>query len=290
MSDYVPLLDNIFIPTENDIPTSLAEEDVFVFLNSVKPEKSGGPDSLPNWVLRKFAAILAKPISTIINASFKENQVLACWKLANICPIPKCKQVTEINNDLRPISLTSTLCKIAEDAITKYDLKPKIMARLDCNQFGFIPGSNTTLALIALIHRWAETVDKVGGCVRSLVTDYRKAFDLIDHKILYTKLQGIGLKPSTLNWISDFLKGRLQRVKLSPRIFSNWKPVNAGVRQGTKLGPWLFMINDLSIHNDQFDGDMTKYADDTNVSEYIVGHTDNNSSLQEVTDSIVDWS
>ena len=32
-----------------------------------------------------------------------------------------------------------------------------------------------------------------------------------------------------------------------------------------------------------------KYADDTNVSEYIVGHTDN-SSLQEVTDSIVDWS
>ena len=87
------------------------------------------------------------------------------------------------------------------------------------------------------------------------------------------------------------MKGRLQRVKLSPRIFSNWKPVNAGVPQGTKLGPWLFllMINDLAIYNDQFDGDMMKYADDTNVSEYIVGHTDN-SSLQEVTDSIVDWS
>ena len=32
-----------------------------------------------------------------------------------------------------------------------------------------------------------------------------------------------------------------------------------------------------------------KYADDTNVSEYIAGHTDN-SSLQDVTDSIVDWS
>ena len=69
MRDYVPLPDNIFTPTENDIPISLSEEDVFVFLNSVKPEKSGGPDSLPNWVLRKFAAILAKPISTIINAS-----------------------------------------------------------------------------------------------------------------------------------------------------------------------------------------------------------------------------
>ena len=76
------------------------------------------------------------------------------------------------------------------------------MDRLDCNQFGFIPGSNTTLALITLIHRWSKTADKEGGCVHSLVTDYREAFDLIDHNTLYAKLQGIGLKPSTLNWIS----------------------------------------------------------------------------------------
>ena len=121
--DYEPLPDNIFTLIENDIPISLPEEDVFVFLNNVKPGKSGGPDCFPNWVLRKFAAILAKPVSTIINASFKENQVPACWKLADICPIQKCKQVTDINKDLRPISLSSTLCKIAEDAITKYDCK-----------------------------------------------------------------------------------------------------------------------------------------------------------------------
>ena len=49
------------------------------------------------------------------------------------------------------------------------------------------------------------------------------------------------------------------------------------------------MIKDLAIYNDQFVGDMMKYADDTNVSEYIVDHNDD-SSLQQVTDSIVDWS
>ena len=68
------------------------------------------------------------------------------------------------------------------------------------------------------------------------------------------------------------MKEKLQRVKLSPRIFSNWEPVSAGIPQETKLGLWLFllMINDLAISNDQFDGDMTKYVNDTNVSEYIV--------------------
>jgi hypothetical protein len=55
----------------------------------------------------------------------------------------------DVNKDLRPISLTSSLCKIAEDASIKYDLKPALMDCQDCNQFGFIPGSNTTLALIA---------------------------------------------------------------------------------------------------------------------------------------------
>ena len=78
MCEYEPLRDNIFTTTENDSSISLSEEKVFIFLNCVKPGKSGGSDGLPNWVLQTFAAILAKPRSTIINASFKENQVPAC--------------------------------------------------------------------------------------------------------------------------------------------------------------------------------------------------------------------
>ena len=49
------------------------------------------------------------------------------------------------------------------------------------------------------------------------------------------------------------------------------------------------MINDLATSSGHFDRDMMKYADDTNVSEYISNDA-NNISLQEVTDSIVDWS
>ncbi len=136
------------------------------------------------------------------------------------------------------------------------------MSCIDPNQYGFIPRSCTTLALISLIHRWTETVDVRGGTVRALLTDYRKAFDLIDHNILCQKLQRTGIKPSVFNWIVDFLRARSQRVKFHSDCFSDWKPINAGVLQGTKLGPWLFllMITDLSIPSDDFEGDMFKYA------------------------------
>ena len=91
MRDYQPLSDSISTLAENDSPIRLSEEEVFAYLDRIKPGKSSGPDCLPNWLLQKFAVILAMPISTIINASFRENQVPDRWKLANVCPIPKNK-------------------------------------------------------------------------------------------------------------------------------------------------------------------------------------------------------
>lgn len=59
-----------------------------------------------------------------------------------------------------------------------------------------------------------------------------------------------------------FLTLRLtQSVKLGQDCFSEWGAVMDGVPQGTKLGPWLFIV--MTDELDIPETELWKYVDDT---------------------------
>jgi hypothetical protein len=98
----------------------ISPEDVFTKLSNLKRTKASGPDNSPNWVLNEFAMELSSPVSEIFNASIQEGVVPVSWKEADVIPIRKRDKVKEIENDLRPISLTPTLSKTLEHFVAEW--------------------------------------------------------------------------------------------------------------------------------------------------------------------------
>ena len=86
--------------------------------------------------------------------------------------------------------------------------------------------------------------------------------------------------------IISFLSDRRQRVKIG-ETFSDWLPVNAGVPQGTTLGPILFliMINDLSIPTPETN--LWKFVDDVSISECLTKN--GGASIQSTLDTVSSW-
>jgi hypothetical protein len=76
-------------------------------LRKIKTNKSPGPDLIPNKILKMFAFELAPVIADVYNSSLSQGVVPSQLNLSIVRPIPKVLPPTSIENDLRPISLTS---------------------------------------------------------------------------------------------------------------------------------------------------------------------------------------
>ena len=98
--------------------------------------------------------------------------------------------------------------------------------------------------------------------------DYKKAFDIIDHDILLSKLKAYGVTSRELLILTNYLRGRRSAVVIDG-VQSEYRLITHGVPQGSVLGPLLFIIftNDLpqSVSRSILD----IYGDDTTLSTSV---------------------
>ena len=108
------------------------------------------------------------------------------------------------------------------------------------HQFGFKPGDSCINQLLSITHEIRKSFDD-GIEVRSVFLDISKAFDNVWHDGVIFKLEQNGISGKLLNILIDFLSNRQQRVVLNAQVSAR-ASINAGVQQGSILGPLLFLI------------------------------------------------
>ena len=238
--------------------------ELVTLLNDLDSYGSCDPLGFIPLFFKKSSRVLSPKLAVIFRLLLHKGSFPACWRVANVTPIPKGSSPSTSPDEYRPISITPILSKIFERLLSR-----RLYRFLDDsgllprNQYGFRKGLSTSDALVKLVHGAQLSLDR-GHESRLVSLDFSSAFDRVNHKALVYKLQLLGIGESVLNILSEFLTERRQRVSVDGS-FSDFSPVISGVPQGSVLGPLLFIAFTADMWFD-IESEMISYADDTTLS------------------------
>ncbi|KAM7297104.1 hypothetical protein ISCGN_022257 [Ixodes scapularis] len=216
----------------NDTPFTLAE--LQAALDKANVRSTPGPDCVSFAELRNLPTEFKSKLLEWINDVWETGSVPDDWKESLVVPIPKPGKPPISIQNLRPISLTSNVCKLAERMVLG-----KILWQLETEdrfhhcQTGFRQGLSTQDNLLILYRDVLERPSK--SQPRTVVAvDIQKAFDSVPHAAVIESAGLAGVGERALNFIRGFLRDRRFKVKIGDKTGPETAN-HVGVPQGAVL-------------------------------------------------------
>ena len=214
----------------------LMEEDIHKEIMQLNLKKASIENDLPAELLIESMDIVSDYLSNIYNNSKTNELYPNSLKMGTVTPINKKSTQTSLKQDQRPVNLIPIVSKLYE-RIMYDEIYTYIDKFLSSYLFGYRKMHSTQQCLIIMIEAWKKALDSKHS-TGAVLTDFSKAFDCLNLKLLIAKLDAYGFHKESLKFIYNYLKDRKQRTKVN-NSYSSWRDVKYGVPQGSHTIQYL---------------------------------------------------
>ena len=280
---------NVITPGQLNMKITMGE--ILQATNAAKNEKSPGIDSIPNEILKNN--VIHKALHKIFDKCLEEGKAPNEWSKSIITPIHKQGKDKSEPLSYRGISLMSTTAKIFTTILNN-----RIKLYLETNnllveeQNGFRKGRSCQEHIFVLNSIIRNRNNKNQATFACFI-DMAKAFDSVNHTLLWNSLINLGIEGKILKIIRNMYSNIEACVSLDGH-HTEWFGIHGGVRQGDNLAPTLFtvFINSLAakvkeeqtgVNLEYLNLPILLYADD------IVVMSETEEGLQQQLDTINEW-
>ena len=218
----------------------ITTEEIDMAVRKIKTGKSPGLDGIPVEFIKSTIDTIKPILETIFNYILTKEVYPQSWAHGLRVAIPKGE------DDIRPITIEPIFAKILETIFdNRINFINDAFDKTDKFNGGFLKGSMTQDNLLVV----TSCIQKQLSLSKNLFiafVDFKKAFNYVNHNILFYKLIKSGISGRFFNLLRNMYSKIKARVKVNNCLY-DWIDDTCGTNQGGPLSPNMFryMLNDL---------------------------------------------
>ncbi|CCD18906.1 hypothetical protein, conserved, partial [Trypanosoma vivax Y486] len=190
----------------------ITEAELDVVLRELSSGTAPGDDEIHCEELKQLGRVSRRCVLRLFNCSLRAWQVPTKWRHGIIVPLLKPNEPVSSMASFRPVTLTSTLCKLMERTVARR-VRDCIEDKLQPQRAGLRPAGSTKGPLVQVTS--AARPRKDGEKTAAAFIDYARAFDSVDHGCIVKGLLSFVVEKRLVTWIAGFLKGRTAKVRVN---------------------------------------------------------------------------